>query len=637
MSAICGIITGEYAYRPKTSLLEKMCRALAHRGPDDEGIFVDVRAGLGARCLSLIDVRGGHQPVHDESRDIWLVLDGQIYNSVELRRLLEEGGHTFHSECDGEVAMHAYKQYGEDFLGKLRGAFALAVWDKKEKKLLLARDRIGIKPLYYATARNDLVFASEIKALLRHREVDRRINMGALDHFLGFGYVSGEGTIFEGVRRLLPGHILTFRDGSLSIRKYWDLGPPQREPPSRLPARLREMEYCAQLLDRIKDSVKMCLRNEVPLGVLLSDGICSSTVVALASEISDEPILTLSVCFDESSYEGLAYARVVARRFGTRHCEVALKPKPLELTLHLARFLDEPLADVSVFSSFMVSRVARERVKVVLAGEGGDQLFAGDDAYFADYLARSCGEVPSFLGQKAIPALMKIIPLSFQNGGVGDKIRRFMEGATLPPHLQHLRWRTVVSPAERDRLYTADARAALPKDAAQEIELLRRVRGDADRLAGQLYVDLKTYLADCVLARVDRMGMANSLEVGLPLLDHELVEFVAGIPSSFKLRGLCRQYILRRALKTTLPRANPRGPKQRPDVLIGNWLREELRPLLLETLSERGVEKRGLFSWPYVKRLTAQHLSGRWDNSRQLWALLLLELWLQAHSCRDQI
>ena len=632
MCGICGIVTGGNSYRPKTTLLEEMSRALAHRGPDDQGIFVDGPVGLASRRLSIIDLRGGHQPMPNESRTVWLVFNGEIYNYLELARELEGKGHTFRSRCDAEAALHAYEEYGENFPEKLRGMFALAIWDKNERKLLLARDRIGIKPLYYATSKSDFLFASESKALLRHRDINRSVNLNALDHFLTFEYVSGEQTLFDGIHRLLPGHILTYKDGKLSVRKYWDLDPPEnRRVRSPVPRNFLRMKYGEQLRELIEESVKMHLRSDVPVGVFLSGGMDSSTVAAFASEVSTQPITTFSVGFRDPSYNELPYARVVARRFGTRHHEFVLEPRVLELTLQLVRCLDEPLADFSIFPTFLISRVAREHVKVALSGDGGDELFAGYETYLAERLARSYGYLPAMAREKIIPSLTNRIPPAGQKRGVVNLTRRFVRGASLPRQLQHLRWRMFLSPAEKDRLYSADLKSALTDDLSDEERILLQRQAGQDPLTAQLYVDLKTYLADDILVKVDRMSMANSLEVRVPFLDHRLVEFVTAIPSDFKLRGLTTKYILKHAMKTILPGPTLKKPKQGFSIPIKTWLKRELRPLLLDTLSERRVRRRGFFNRHYVNALIREHLSGRQNHSHQLWALLFFELWLQAH------
>ncbi|NQU46184.1 MAG: asparagine synthase (glutamine-hydrolyzing) [Chlorobium sp.] len=632
MCGICGIVSRGNRYRPKTSLLEKMCRLLAHRGPDDEGTFVDGPVGLGARRLSIIDLQGGHQPMHNESRSVWLVFNGEIYNYLELGRELEGKSHAFRSRCDAEVVVHAYEQYGDAFVERLRGMFALAIWDKQQNKLILARDRIGIKPLYYATPEDDLVFASEVKPLLQHPGIRRSVNLNALDHYLTFEYTSGEETIFDEIRRLPPGHFLTYRDGSVSINKYWDLKPaPSPQLQSRLPARVQEMRYCEQLRDLIKESVRIRLRSDVPLGVFLSGGIDSSTVVALASEVSERPIRTFSVGFDEPSYDELSYARLIAERFGTQHHEFVLQPKACELALQLARSLGEPLADFSIFPTFMISRVAREHVKVALSGDGGDELFAGYETYVADRLAHGYDALPAIFRQNAIPNLMNRISPAPQKRGIVNMTKRFIEGAALPRQLQHLRWRMFLNQAEKDRLYSDDVKYSLTNGTSEENRILLQRHRVADRLAAQLYVDLKTYLPDNILVKVDRMSMANSLEVRVPFLDHNLVEFVAAIPSSLKLRGLTGKYILKQAMRTTLPKQTLKKRKQGFSIPIKNWLKRELKPLLLETLSQGRVEQRGLFNWRYVNTLIREHLSGRQNHSHRLWGLLFLELWLQAH------
>jgi asparagine synthase (glutamine-hydrolysing) len=597
-----------------------MCNTLVHRGPDDEGYFMEGNVGLGMRRLTVIDLVTGHQPIANEDGRIWIVFNGEIYNYPELRKTLEQQGHVFATNTDTEAIIHAYEEYGEACVRQLNGMFAFAIWDGHKRKLLLARDRLGVKPLYYFLNEHCLVFGSELKALLAHHEVPRVIDLEALDSFLTFEYIPAPLSIFQRIHKLLPGHTLVLQDGHVTIRQYWELQFKPLEGP--------EEELGHALYDLLQDAVRLRLVSDVPLGAFLSGGIDSSTIVCLMSEIMDQPAQTFSIGFDDPSYNESRYARIVADHFGTEHHELTIRPDVVTLVEGLVKYLDEPLADVSIFPTYLVSQLARRNVTVVLSGDGGDELFAGYEWYLADKLARSYRRLPAAVRTRWLPWVVNRIPPSPRKKGLINKLKRFVEGAVLPEALRHFRWNIFLTDAAKQRLYSAELRrAAEPLDASARWTAYLQAAEAADPLGQEQFADIKTYLADDILVKVDRMSMANSLEARTPYLDYRVVEFAARLPSHLKLRGLQTKYLLKRCMATKLPRDILTRRKEGFSIPMKNWLRQELRPLLQEVLSPARLKQEGLFNSAYVETLKTEHLQGRANHSHQLWSLLIFEIW----------
>jgi asparagine synthase (glutamine-hydrolysing) len=600
-----------------------MCDVQRHRGPDGEGYFVDSGVGLGMRRLSIIDLATGQQPITNETSSVWLVFNGEIYNHHELRRDLERLGHAFVTRSDSEVIVHAYEQYGDRCVEYFNGMFAFAVWDAPKRRLLLGRDRLGIKPLYYWADNRQLVFGSDLKVLLADPSVPREIDLVGLDLFLTFEYIPGPRTILQGVRKLLPGHTLVFQDGHANSTRYW--APPFEPVPDRA-------ETCAEILTAlIRDAVGLQLRSDVPLGAFLSGGIDSSSVVSFMGQ-AGTTIRTFSIGFDEGSYNELPYARAVSRHVGSVHEEEILKPDIGEMTLQLIDHLDEPLGDFSMIPTFLVSRLAKRSVKVVLSGDGGDELFAGYDTYVAQDVDQNYyRRLPGSLRQHVLPALMARIPPQASKKGLINKAKRFVEGAALPTALHHTRWMTFLSDEDKRALYGPALQLGLQHDganwAAAIIEDYFNQVAHADPLAQQQYVDIKTYLVDDILTKVDRMSMANSLEARVPLLDHRIVEFALALPPHLKLDRGRTKMILRRAMAPYLPAPILDRPKQGFSIPIKEWLKGPLRPLLCETLSADRLRQRGYFNPACVTRWTTEHVSGVANHSHRLWPLIVFELW----------
>jgi len=612
--------------RASLEVLQKMCRTLVHRGPDDEGFFLDRNAGIGMRRLNIIDLATGHQPLSNEDERLWIVFNGEIYNYRELRTDLEKKGHRFATSTDTETIVHAYEEYGLDCVSKLNGMFTFAIWDKKEQKLILARDRLGVKPLYYYMSDRCLVFGSELKALLACPDVPRSIDFDALDTFLTFEYIPAPLSIFQGIKKLLPGHLLVLQHGVVTTQQYWHIvfpGTQSGENPDQA------------LYDLLKDAVRLRLVSDVPLGAFLSGGIDSSAVVCMMSEIMDRPVKTFSIGFDDPSYNELQYARVVARHFETDHYELTIKPDIVSLVEDLVRQLDEPLADVSIFPTYLVSKLAREHVTVVLSGDGGDELFAGYDWYVADRLSRYYRWLPQTVRKQWLPSLLNHLPPSSRKKGFINKTKRFVEGAMRDERLQHYRWTMYVTGDKKHELYTDELRDRIKHDSAEApfVAHLDRFQ-EAEPVWRQQYADINTFMVDDILVKVDRMSMANSLEARTPFLDYRMVEFAMGLPSRLTLRGLQTKYLLKRCMQTRLPKEILFRRKEGFSIPMKNWLRKELRPMVEDVLSVDRIKRKGYFNWAYVEKLKNEHWRGMANHAHELWSLLMFEIWQDQYLCQ---
>ncbi|MBE0427932.1 MAG: asparagine synthase (glutamine-hydrolyzing) [Nitrospirae bacterium] len=616
MCGICGYYSFEKG-NPDENLLKKMCSVIEHRGPDDEGIFLDKGVGLGMRRLSIIDIEGGRQPVHNEDSTIWIVFNGEIYNYRELRLSLEKK-HRFYTSSDTEVIVHLYEEFGEGFVSRLNGMFGLAIWDSNNNKLLLARDRTGIKPLHYIILKNKLIFGSEIKSILEHPDVKREINFIAFHYFLSFEYIPAPESIFKGIMKLKPGHILLYKDNMASIRRYWDVEFSDNG--------FSEEYFCNKISETLEKSVNLEMVSDVPLGAFLSGGIDSSAIVAMMSHLSDEPIKTFSIGFEDQSYNELEYAGIVAERFNTEHHEEIIKPDAVKLAGSLIRYFDEPFADVSAFSTYLVSQMAKKHVKVALSGDGGDELFAGYDWYIASNLNEYYRKLPSILKDKIIHPVVKNLPDSSQKKGFSNILKRFVEGSSLPDEGRHVRWQFFLP--DEDKLYSSELKNELKNVNSFEVVNRLYVNNNAIKpLSKEQYVDLKMYLPDDILVKVDRMSMANSLEARVPLLNQLFVELVATIPPNLKLKGISTKYIFKKAMLKHLPRDIIYRKKQGFSIPMKNWLREDLRDMMMETLSRRRIEEKGYVEYGYVNKLMNQHLEKKRNNAHQLWSLMVFEMW----------
>jgi len=624
MCGIAGIIYHDRDRRVEELDLRRMSGSMVHRGPDDEGFFIEQSVGLAMRRLNVIDLVTGHQPIANEDRSIWIVFNGEIYNFPELRLQLEKNGHRFSTSSDTECIVHLYEEYGIDCVKKLNGMFGFAIWDDRKQSLFLARDRLGVKPLYYFFDDHCLVFGSELKAILTHDKIPRQIDVEALDSFFSAEYIPAPLSIFQGIRKLPPAHRLVLKDGKISIDCYWDLQFKKWHS--------RNEELCEALTDLLKDAVRIRLISDVPLGAFLSGGVDSSSIVCLMSEMMDRPVKTFSIGFDDASYNELQYARIVAHQLNTEHHEMTIQPDVVHLVDNLVRYLDEPLADVSIFPMYLVSQLARQHVTVALSGDGGDELFAGYEWYIAQKIASYYCKIPKFLRNGWIPRLVDCIPPSSRKKGSTNKLKRFVEGSILPESLQHFRWSMFATEESKKHLYSEELQKSLSHSSAYKrfIDQLQTT-GHADPLWQQQIADIKTYLADDILVKVDRMSMANSLEARTPFLDYRVVEFAAGLPSDLKLKGLETKYLLKRCMAAKLPRAILKRKKEGFSIPMKNWLKHELRPLMQDLLSPERIKNGGFFNPSYVQRLITNHLSGVANHSHQLWSLMVFEIWQDSY------
>jgi asparagine synthase (glutamine-hydrolysing) len=620
---MCGIAgVGTRGSTPARELLRAMCEVMVHRGPDGEGIHVAPGIGLGMRRLAVIDLHTGEQPVANESGTVQVVFNGEIYNYRELRAELIAKGHTFRGQSDSEVIPHLYDEHGPAFLGRLNGMFAIALWDNRQRRLLLARDRLGIKPLFYSQHRGNLYFASEVKCLLAAGGSTRQLDPLGVDQLLTFEYTASPTTLFKDVKKLPPGSWLSWREGAIQQGKFWDL-PDAAAPPLSGSA----PEIAERLRYTLTQAVRRQLVSDVPLGAFLSGGIDSSILVAAMSEVSPAPPLTFSVGFGDASYSELEHARVVANHCGTRHHEEVLTPDYLGVLPEVIGQLDQPIADFSVFPTLLVARMARARVTVALGGDGGDELFAGYDAYQADrYSARLLDWLPRPV-RSNIERLARIVPLGAGKRGVANQVRRFLEGAALPASWQHMRWMIFLHAQGRARLYTPEFRAGIPE---QTGDIVQSAFGDAsasDRLSSQMRCDLRFYLPENILTKVDAMSMASSLEARVPYLDNEVLDLALAIPAGLKLHRGVRKWILRQAFAGRLPpRILGRG-KEGFSMPMKNWLNNEWNPLMHELLSAASLARDGIFETRYVAQLMREHEARTHNHSHLLWALMVFQLW----------
>jgi asparagine synthase (glutamine-hydrolysing) len=625
MCGIVGLVESDPNRPVALDELQQMVRTLVHRGPDEEGSVALTGVGLAMRRLAIVDLAGGQQPFTNETGDIQLVANGEIYNFPDLKRELEALGHQFRSRSDIEVLVHGYEQWGVALLPRIRGMFALTLWDARTRTLVAARDRAGEKPLYWSQTSQGLRLASEVKALLVRPEVSRELDPEALDEFLTYEYIIAPRTILKQVRKLPPASYLTWHQGRVDVKRYWDAASVPLRPWS-------DGDAIEALRDALREAVVRQMMADVPLGAFLSGGIDSSTLVALMSEASRLSINTFSMGFDDGSYNELAFAREVAAAFRTNHRERTVTPTLEPLFDKLVVHLDEPFADVSMFPTYMVSSLAREHVTVALSGDGGDELFGGYDAYEAQALAAKLGG----LGEAVMPALAAVastLPPTDKKKGLVNKVKRFTAGAaTAPGDLGHYRWMVYLGAKAKARLYAGGLRDRL---AAHDVyapirEALGRFSQD-DVLNRQLYADLSVYLADDILVKVDRMAMATSLETRAPFLDADVIELAFSMPAHFKIRHGERKWVLKQAMKGILPDAILTRKKEGFSIPIKNWLRRELQPLMRSLLAPERVRARGLFDPSEVTRLVDDHVAGRENHAHTLFPLMVFERWATEH------
>ncbi len=619
MCGICGVVDLHAGVPVEAPVLRRMNRALRHRGPDEEGYHHAPHVALAMCRLRVIDPAGGTQPMRNEDGSVWLVYNGEVYNFRELREELEAKGHRFRTRSDTEVVVHAYEAFGVDCVRRLRGMFAFALWDARRQRLVLARDRLGIKPLYYRCSGAQLAFASELKSLLQLPDARREVDPEGLDLYLTYGYVPAPRTAFRGFHKLLPGCVLVLDRAGVRVERYWDFVPAE-EATRTLP------EYVAELRERLQAAVRSHLVSDVPVGAFLSGGLDSSTVVALMSLAGGGPVRTFSVGFREARFDELGSARLVARRYATEHRELVVEPDAAQRLPELLAHFDEPFGDSSAVPTYLVSELARGHVTVVLTGDGGDEVFCGYEWQRRHQLLKPLHRLPPALRARA-PELARLLPPRWRPRAAG-----VLTDVALDPAQGYLRRMTLFEPRRRWELYCEDFRQEL--DGHDSLDALRSwldALPQADFRNRMLYADTHFYCPEDCLTKVDRMSMAWSLEARVPLLDHELVEFMASVPPGWKLRGVTSKYLLRRAVRDLLPGPLLRKRKQGFSVPVGPWLRDPLYGAARDLLLDPRAKSRGWLRPESVHELLEEHRAGRADHGHRLYALLGLEVWAREY------
>jgi asparagine synthase (glutamine-hydrolysing) len=606
-------------------LLRSMCDRMSHRGPDSEGYLIDDSVALGMRRLAIIDLLTGEQPVFNEDRSVAVVLNGEIYNYRELRDDLEARGHTFRSASDTEVLPHLYEEYGRDMVQHLNGMFAFALWDDARRRLFIARDRFGEKPLYWGVFDRTLLFASEPKVLLAHPAVRPDLNLNALRQYLSFDYVPAPLSIYEGINKLPAAHHLTLEDGRVEVKRYWQLS-------YKLPERVPTVnEAASQLRDLLEDSVRMRLVSDVPLGVLLSGGIDSSMVTALAVRASSETVKTFSIAFAEGSFDESPYARRVAQFLGTDHHEERFSAKlAANLVGEIGAWMDEPMSDPSLVPTYLLSRFTRKHVTVALGGDGGDEIFAGYPMYFGHRMAHAYQMIPRFLRNGFVEPLVNALPVKTKNLSFDYRARRFIAASHYDEVARHHVWFGSFTPGDQDELLTNEVKRASDADIYRDARRMFAECDSTDLTECMQSLDTQLYLAEDILTKVDRASMAVSLEVRAPYLDPRVAEFAASLPSRYKLHGYTSKYILKKAAKDLVPSFVWRRGKKGFGVPFAKWLKAELRPLARDLLSPERLRRGGLFNPEYVAKLQDEHERGVANHRKLLWTLLSFELWRES-------
>lgn len=597
-----------------------MTNSIIHRGPDDEGMYLKGNLGLGFRRLSIIDLHTGHQPLSNEDGTVWIAFNGEVYNFQELRKDLEKRGHVFRTHTDTEAIVHLYEEYGEACVEQLRGMFAFAIWDEKKQKLFCARDRFGIKPFFYYLDGDKFIFGSEIKCILASGQVDPSIDLQALDYFLTYQYTPQDRSIFQQIKKLKPSHTLSLDlsrgSSSANIRRYWEIALQPDETKS-------EGEWMEEIEATLSEAVKMRLVSDVPLGAFLSGGIDSSSVVALMSQFSDQPVKTFSIGFKEPEYNELPFARALAEHYQTEHHEQIVEPASIEILPELVRAYDEPFGDMSAIPTYYVSRFAREYVTVALSGDGGDELFAGYDDYPRYQKLYNFNRTPGGFNKLFWGAIHKALPTK-------------MKGKNLTYALSHPRenigpyWAVWTLP-ERAKLYHPDLWPAVAASPAEEekVQLVREAGHPGDYVWQTQKMDMHTFLVDDILTKVDRASMWHSLEVRVPILDHKVAELSFRIPTHFKLHGDQKKYILKRTMQKYLPEAVYTHKKQGFGVPLNHWFKDDLKAFTHEKLTASHNQLSTYLNTPYIGKILQDHQTGMRDLQHKIWSLLFLEVWLE--------
>jgi asparagine synthase (glutamine-hydrolysing) len=642
------------------AVLHSMCEMIVHRGPDSEGLWIDDRAALGMRRLSIIDLKTGDQPVFNCDRSVIVMMNGELYNYREVRSDLEKRGHKFTTHSDTEILPHLYEEYGEAMLEHVNGMYAFSLWDTRRKKLIIARDRFGEKPLYYGVFDGKLIWASEPKALLAHPSVKTEIDLNALRHYVSFDYVPAPMSIYKGIHKLPAAHVLIVENGEIRTRRYWDISwnaesglatqsqngvvkqtvfdRPSRPDTAGLTTTAGSerskaaslTEASGELRDLLSDSVRLRLVSDVPLGILLSGGIDSSTVAAFATQHATERVKTFSIGFEEDSFDESKYARQVAKHLDTEHYEDKLSATTAgDLISEIGTWLDEPISDGSLIPTFLLARFVRKHVTVALGGDGGDELFAGYPMYYAHGVAAKYNAIPALIRSALIEPIVRALPVSTSNLSFDYKAKRFVRAAKFDDVARHHSWFGSFSTDLHEKLFTRDVLESTENDIYRGVRDLLDASDAKSVLERMQYADINYYLAEDILTKVDRAAMAVSLETRAPFLDPRVAQFAASIPIEYKLKGKIGKVILKEAMKDLLPREILHRPKKGFGIPIAEWLKGRLNPLMHEMLAPGRLKSQGLFEIEYVQRLIREHETGSASHHKELWTLLVFQLWHQ--------
>ena len=632
---MCGItgwinLKRSTAERDTAAVLTAMCGTITHRGPNSEGVWFDDTAALGMRRLSVIDLHTGDQPVFNCDGSVVVMMNGELYNYREVRRELEAKGHSFKTNSDTEILPHLYEEHGDALVEHLNGMYAFTLWDSARKKLIIARDRFGEKPLFYGVFDNKLIYASEPKAILAHPAATAELDLEALREYVSFDYVPAPRSIYKGISKLPAAHLMIVENGEFNVRRYWDIswtsGTADMQNGSHAAASLEEK--AAELRTLLSDAVRMRLVADVPLGILLSGGIDSSTVAALAAEHANEKIKTFSIGFEEDSFDESKYARQVAQHLGTEHFEDRLSAATAgDLIGDIGKWLDEPLSDASLIPTFLLARFVRKHVTVALGGDGGDELFAGYPMYRAHEITRSYLRIPEFIRSYLIEPAVNALPVSTNNMSFDYKAKRFVRAAHLDEVTRHHSWFGSFAAGQHEQLLSPDVLAQTDADIYRGVRELVGRSNAKNVIERMQYADINFYLAEDILTKVDRAAMAVSLETRAPFLDPRIADFAASIPVEYKLKGSSGKVILKEALKNDLPHNILHRPKKGFGIPIAEWLKGRLNPLLHEMLGPQRLKAQGLFNADHVTRLVTEHETGKASHHKELWTLLVFQLW----------
>ncbi len=625
MCGICGIYN-KSTRQVDADILRKMNNAMVHRGPDDWGMEIDRFVGIAMRRLSIIDIKGGHQPIHNEDQTIWTVFNGEIYNFRQLRQHLEEKGHKFYTNSDTETIVHLYEEYGDEFVSHLRGMFTIAIWDKKRERLIVARDHIGIKPLFFYNSDTILLFASEIKSILQHPAVVRELDYSALDAYFTNCFIPAPKTIFKNLHKLLPGHLLVVEKGEVATRQYWELDFYQQN-------EIGFEEAVQQFRSYFYKAVQMRMIAEVPLGAFLSGGIDSSAVVGIMSKISDRPVKTFSIGFegDVGDFDETEDARRVAKLFQTEHHELIVKPDVREIAEWMATFFDEPFSNSSAIPNYYVCKMARKEVTVALSGLGGDEIAVGYPRHLGLQLARYYHLLPQWVREKMLPNIVQHIPEPGKDSRITERLKRFVKSGSGDLCQNYMGYMTYLSDEDRRKLYTANMYGASNGYTDATFDNYFNRYPSAPLINRAAFTDIKIDLPENLLALTDRMSMAVSLEVRVPFLDIELMQFMAALPAKYKTKGLQNKYFLKKSFSDILPNEVLYKKKQGFSIPLAMWFRERLKPFVQEILSPERVAATEVLNAQYVQVLLDEHFRQKNNHYRTIWSLIIFVLWHEAN------